>query len=100
MLSLTRWALQRARRGWAHQGKGRLGARESSCVRPASPSRPRLFSISIGGRVSKRPERQDGASGGGGVGRVGSSTSTRLTPLTGVLMTDAAGGLVVRRVRV
>ena len=49
--------------------------------------------------MSKRPERQDGASGGGGVGRVGSSTSTRLTPLTGVLMTDAAGGLVVRRVR-
>jgi DNA-binding NtrC family response regulator len=30
----------------------------------------------------------------------GASGSARLTPLTGVLMTDAAGGLVVRRVRV
>jgi hypothetical protein len=34
-------------------------------------------------------------------GRVGGNTgATRLTPLTGVLMTDANGALVVRRVRV
>src|SRR5262249_20679112 len=49
--------------------------------------------------MNKRPQHEDNPSGG--TIRVGSTAgSARLTPLTGVLMTDGSGGLVVRRVRV